>query len=131
MSINELVVRGSTSISLHERFTSLRRGGVTSQGPSPNDQVNNSLYDRNGYDEPSPGPALRGATSVPNYTPSVKMESLRRGGYFRSDLNNVSAPPPHFERYNPEQVRLICCYRNYFPCNTLLIAYQFISTILY
>ena len=113
MSINELVVRGSTSISLHERFTSLRRGGVTSQGPSPNDQVNNSLYNRNGYDEPSPGPALRGATSVPNYTPSVKIESLRRGGYFRSDANNVSAPP-HFERYNPEQVRLICCYRNYF-----------------
>ena len=107
MSINELVVRGSTSISLHERFTSLRRGGVTSQGPSPNDQVNNSLYNRNGYDEPSPGPALRGATSVPNYTPSVKIESLRRGGYFRSDVNNVSAPPPHFERYNPEQVRLI------------------------
>jgi len=103
MSINELVVRGSTSISLHERFTSLRRGGVTSQGPSPNDQVNDSLYNRNGYDEPSPGPALRGATSVPSYTPSVKIESLRRGGYFRSDVSNVSAPPPHFERYNPEQ----------------------------
>ena len=105
MSINDLVVRGSTSISLHERFTSLRRGGVTSQGQSANDQVNNGLYNRNGFDETSPGPALRGATSVPNYTPTVKMESLRRGGYFRSDVPSRSAPPPpHYERYNPEQV---------------------------
>jgi len=104
MSINDLVVRGSTSISLHERFTSLRRGGVTSQGQSANNQVNNGLYNRNGFDETSPGPALRGATSVPNYTPTVKMESLRRGGYFRSDVPSRSAPPPpHYERYNPEQ----------------------------
>jgi len=104
MSINELVVRGSTSISLHERFTSLRKGGATAQGQSINDDVNNSLYNRNGYDEPSPGPALRGATTVPNYTPSVKMESLRRGGYFRSDVAGRPAPPPpHYERYNPER----------------------------
>jgi len=103
MSINDLVVRGSTSISLHERFTSLRRGGVTSQGQSADNQVNNGLYNRNGFDETSPGPALRGATSVPNYTPTVKMESLRRGGYFRSDVPSRSAPPPpHYERYNPE-----------------------------
>jgi len=103
MSINELVVRGSTSISLHERFTSLRRGGASSQGQSGNEQINNSTFERNGYDEPSPGPALRGATSVPNYTPSIKMEPFRRGGYFRSGEPGGPAPPPHYERYNPEQ----------------------------
>ena len=104
MSINELVVRGSTSISLHERFSSLRRGGASSQGQSGNDQIDNSNFNRNGYDEPSPGPALRGATSVPNYNPSIKMEPFRRGGYFRSGETGVTAPSPHFERYNPEQV---------------------------
>ena len=131
MSINELVVRGSTSISLHERFTSLRKGGATAQGQSINDDVNNSLYNRNGYDEPSPGPALRGATSVPNYTPSVKMESLRRGGYFRSDVAGRPAPPPpHYERYNPERVSQISISNRYVIVNNILYTNNHLSEYL-
>lgn len=106
MSINELVIRGSTSISLHERFTSLRRsGGSSSQGQSGNDSVNPSGYNGNEFEEdPSPGPALRGATSAPQYTPTIKMEPHRRGGFFRSGAEQSAVPPqPYSERYNPEQ----------------------------
>ena len=113
MSINDLVIRGSTSISLHERFTSLRRTGApSSQGQSGNDSVNASGYHANGFDEDhSPGPALRGATSPPSYNTAVKQEQYRRGGYFRSGAAGPNAPPePYFERYNPEQVRVECQY---------------------
>ena len=68
MSINNLVIRGSTNISLHERFTSLRRGGGPSQAQE-NDSLNQSGYNRagyasaggdTGYRDTSPGPAFRG-----------------------------------------------------------------------
>jgi len=105
MSINELVVRGSTTISLHERFTSLRRGGGSSQGQSVNDSLNDSEYNRNGYTEgPSSVPVLRSAAATQNYTPTVKMETYNRGGYFRSRGSGPpAAPQPYYERYNPEQ----------------------------
>lgn len=109
MSINDLVIRGSTSISLHERFTSLRRGGgpSSSQGQSNNDNLNPSGYNRNAYaEDTSPGPALRGPVGAPNYTPTVKMELYNRGGSYRNGGVGRSAPPPPlYERYNPEQVR--------------------------
>ena len=108
MSVNELVIRGSTSISLHERFTSLRRsGGSSSQVQAGNDSVNQSGYNGNEFEEdPSPGPALRGATLAPHYTPIVKMEPYRRGGFFRSGAERSAVPPQSYnERYNPEQVR--------------------------
>lgn len=103
MSINELVIRGSTSISLHERFTSLKRPGQTSQGQPANDSLNDSGYNRSGYgDDHSVGPALRAATSVPSYTPAVRAEQYNRGGYFRSG-NTGQSSQPYYERYNPEQ----------------------------
>ena len=110
MSVNDLVIRGSTSISLHERFTSLRRnGGLLSQGQLGIDSVNTSGYNANEFEEdPSPGPALRGATSAPHYTPTVKMEPYRRGGFFRGGAERSAVPSqPYYERYNPEQVRPI------------------------
>ena len=110
MSINDLVIRGSTSISLHERFTSLRRSGgpSSSQGQSNNDNLNHSGYNRNAYSEDtSPGPALRGAGGAPNYTPMAKMDSYDRGASYRNGGVGQSAPPPLFERYNPEQVRIL------------------------
>ena len=110
MSVNDLVVRGSTSISLHERFTSLRRsGGSSSQVQASNDSANPSGYNGNEFEEnTSPGPALRGATLAPQYTPTVKMEPYRRGGFFRSGAERPAVPPqPYYERYNPEQVRHI------------------------
>ena len=108
MSINDLVIRGSTSISLHERFTSLRRsGGPSSQGQSNNDNLNDSGYNRNAYaEDTSPGPALRGPAGAPNYTPIAKVESYDRGDSYRNGGVGRSAPPPplYDERYNPEQV---------------------------
>ena len=107
MSINELVIRGSTSISLHERFTSLKRPGQTSQGHPANDSLNDSGYNRSGYgDDHSVGPALRAATSVPSYTPAVRAEQYNRGGYFRSG-NTGQSSQPYYERYNPEQVLVL------------------------
>ena len=107
MSINNLVIRGSTNISLHERFTSLRRGGGPSQAQE-NDSLNQSGYNRAGYAsaggdagyrDTSPGPAFRGPGGMPNYTTQDKYDrdnSYRSGG---------AQPPPSYERYNPEQVR--------------------------
>ena len=107
MSINNLVIRGSTNISLHERFTSLRRGGGPSQAQE-NDSLNQSGYNRAGYAsaggdagyrDTSPGPALRGPGRLPNYT---TQDQYGRDNSYRS---GGAQPPPSFERYNPEQVR--------------------------
>ena len=105
MSINDLVIRGSTSISLHERFTSLRKGaGLSSTQGQSNDDI--LTHSRNGYTEDeSPGPALRGATGAPSYPSTVKMVSYNRGSSYQSGVGYRSArPPPLYERYNPEQV---------------------------